>query len=35
MKNIVFVIFALFAVATTAGCTEIGKGKDPVVVTNG
>ena len=35
MKNILFVVLAIFAVATVSGCTEIGKGKDPVVVTNG
>lgn len=34
MRNILFVILAVFAVATVSGCTEIGKGKAPVV-TNG
>ncbi len=36
MKNILFVILAVFAVATVSGCTEIGKGKGKApVVTNG
>lgn len=35
MKNIVFLAFAIVAIAATSGCSTFGKGKDPVVVTNG
>ena len=36
MRQIVFVVMALFAVAVTSGCATYGKGKGPTVVeTNG
>lgn len=35
MKKVVFIAFAIVAIAVTSGCTHYGKGKSPVVETNG
>ena len=35
MKNLIFVVLTVMTFAAVTGCTHVGKGKNPVVVTNG